>query len=146
MVAFAFSSVIPVLSYISTVLIKTLNHEMWNFVFFSTRAVSFILSPLLLFASFYLIGRNVNLTLNFPSILASLFVGNLAGRSVVYLSLYGGSYVASSSFFDFLWLSIELLYMAFSLEFFVGFTALSMAYILKKRHTYEHHLRRMSLI
>jgi hypothetical protein len=134
-VAFAFSFVIPALSYISTFLTRTLNHEMWDLLFFSTHAVSFILSPLLLFASFYLIGRNIDLASDFPSVLVSLFVGNLAGCLIAYFSLYVGSYVASSSFLEFLWLSLELLYMAFSLEFFVGFTALAMAYIVKKRHT-----------
>jgi hypothetical protein len=108
---------------------------MWDLVFFSTHVVSFILSPLLLFASFYFIGRNIDLASDFLSVLVSLFVGSLAGRSIGYFSLYADSYVVPSSFLEFLWLGLELLCIAFSLEFFVGFTALAMAYIVKKRHT-----------
>lgn len=107
---------------------------MWDLVFFSTHVVSFILSPLLLFASFYLIGRNIDLASDFLSVLVSLFIGSLAGRLIGYFFLYADSYAAPSSFLEFLWLGLELLYVAFSLEFFVGFTALAMAYIVKKRH------------
>jgi hypothetical protein len=134
-VAFVFSFVITVPSYASTILIRTLNHEMWDLVVFSTDVISFILSPLLLFASFYLIGRNIDLVSDFPSVLVPLFVASLAGRLVGYLSLYAGSYSAPSTLLEFLWCGLSLLRTAFSLEFFVGFTALAVAYIVKKRLT-----------
>jgi hypothetical protein len=133
--AFVFSFVIPILSYASTFLIRTLDHEMWDLVAFSTGAISFIVSPLLLFASFYWIGRNIDLVSEFPSVLVSLFVGSLAGRSVSYFSLYAGSYSAPSTLLQLLWFGLSLLRTAFSLEFFAGFTALAVAYIRKKRPT-----------
>ncbi len=139
-VAFVFSFVILVPSYTSTFLIRTLNHEMWDLVVFSTNMISFILSPLLLFASFYLIGRNIDLTSDFPLILVPLFIGNLTGRLVGYFFPYASSYTVPSDLLQFLWFSLSLLQIAFSLEFFVGFTALAIAYVMKKRLTTQRSL------
>jgi len=138
-VAFVFSFVLrAVLPFISSNLLRTLNHEMWDLVVFSTNVISFILSPLLLFASFYLIGRNIDLISDFPSVLVPLFVASLAGRLVGFLLLYAGSYVlvpAPPTLLQFCEYGLNYLYMAFSYEFFVGFTALAVAYIVKKRLT-----------
>jgi hypothetical protein len=113
---------------------------MWDLIVFSTNVISFIISPLLLFASFYLIGRNIDLTSDFPLILVPLFVGNLAGRLVGYFFLYAGSYTVPSDLLQFLWFCLSLLHIAFSLEFFVGFTALAIAYVMKKRLTTQRSL------
>ena len=97
---------------------------------------SFIISPLLLFASFYLIGRNIDLASDFPSVLVPLFIGSWAGQLIgglgiswyIIVSLGWGS--APSTLFGVLWVGFTI---AFSFEFFVGFTALATAYIVKKR-------------
>jgi hypothetical protein len=99
--------------------------------------VHFILCPLLLFVSFYIIGRTIDLASDFPSILLCLFVGSLAGHLIGYFSLNVGSYTPPSSHLELLWFALDLLYMAFSLEFFAGFTALTISYITKKRLTVQ---------
>ena len=136
LVAFALSFVLrAVLPSISSNLTRMLDHEMWDSVLFSTHVVSFVLSPLLLFASFYLIGRNIDLASDFLSVLVSLFVGCFAGRFIGFLVLSEVSNVLPPApytlllFFEY---GFDYLIMAFSLEFFVGFTAIAMAYIVKK--------------
>jgi hypothetical protein len=135
LVAFVFSFIVNIPSYASTLLIRTLNPGMWNLIFFSTNVISFILSPLLLFVSFYLIGRNIELASDFPSVLVSLFIGSWVGQLIGGLLIFWCVSIAlfASTSYILLQCLWGVFSFAFSFEFFVGFTALAMAYIVKKR-------------
>jgi len=138
-VALSFSLAIGVFSNIFIYLIRLdLEPVLYSRVMWSTVVVSFFISPLVLFASFYLMGRNIDLIAEFPSILVPLFLGSWIGHLIGYfslvllcISLYAETfYFSSSSYLYIFWLVVSK---ALSLEFFVGFSALSMAYIVKKR-------------
>ena len=113
-----------------------LSPQTFNWLWSLITVGSFIISPFLLFASFYLIGRNIDLASDFPSVLVPLFIGSWAGKLIGrlgiswYIIVSQGWESAPSTLLGFLWAGFT---MAFSFEFFVGFTALAMAYIVKKR-------------
>jgi hypothetical protein len=141
-VALAFSLVVSVLSNSSIYLDRTLNlsSQMFIWLLFFINVFSFIVSPLLLFASFYFIGRNIDLASNFLSVFLALFLGSWAGHLIGYFSLtlwymsvYASGYSPPYTLFQFLWLGWISFNMAFSIEFFAGFAALSIAYLVKKR-------------
>lgn len=99
--------------------------------------VRFFISPLVLFASFYLMGKNIDLLAEFSSILMSLFLGSWIGHLIGYFSsillyifLYAELYFSLFGFLYYFWAAVS---MALSLNFFVGFAALSISYIVKKR-------------
>ncbi|MDH5793903.1 MAG: hypothetical protein OEZ18_05010 [Candidatus Bathyarchaeota archaeon] len=136
-VALIFSFVVNALShsyfYLGTL---HLSPQTFNWLWRLITVGSFIISPLLLFASFYLIGRNIDLASDFLSVLVPLFIGSWAGQLIGrlgilwYIIVSLGWESAPSTLFGFLWVGFT---MAFSFEFFVGFTALATAYIVKKR-------------
>ena len=136
-VALIFSFVVNALShsyfYLGTL---HLSPQTFNWLWRLITVGSFIISPLLLFASFYLIGRNIDLASDFLSVLVPLFIGSWAGQLIGrlgiswYIIVSQGWESAPSTLFGLLWVSFT---MAFSFEFFVGFTALATAYIVKKR-------------
>jgi hypothetical protein len=95
---------------------------------------SFIISPFLLFVSFYLIGRNIDLVSDFRSVIVFLFIGSWAGQLIGSLFLFLYTFPAVYALWQYLW---TVVYYAFSLEFFVGFTALAVAYVMKKRQNYK---------
>ncbi len=106
-------------------------------VIWSINVVSFCVSPLVLFASFYLMGRDIDLIAEFPSVLVPLFLGSLIGHLIghfssvlLYTSLYPDWNSLSQNYLWFFWVPISKV---FSSEFFVGFGALSMSYIAQKR-------------
>lgn len=141
-VAFAFSFVVDAISNSSILVDRVLSLSSEKFVWavYFINVVSFIVSPFLLFASFYLIGRDIDLASDFLSVLVPLFLGSWAGHLIgyfslafCYMSLYAGPYFAPTALLQFLWTGWTGFTMAFSLEFFVGFTALAIAYIVKKR-------------
>ncbi len=135
-VALMFSFVVGALSH-SLLYLYSLNlsPQTVDWLLSLIEAGRFIISPFLLFASFYLIGRNIDLASDFLSVLVPLFIGSWAGQLIggllifLYISqaLFGS---ASYTLLQYLW---AVFYSAFSLEFFVGFTALAVAYIVKKR-------------
>jgi hypothetical protein len=139
-VALMFSFVVSALSQSSSYLLllsaRVLGPQigwLWPLV----KVGSFIISPFLLFASFYLIGRNIDLVSDFPSVIVSLFIGSWAGQLIGSLLLFlytpqalSGS--ASYVLWQYLW---TVVYSLFSFEFFVGFTALAVAYIIKNVRT-----------
>lgn len=138
-VALIFSFVVGALSHSLFYLgLLHLSPQMFDWLWSLIKVGSFIISPLLLFTSFYLIGRNIDLASDFLSVLVPLFIGSWAGQLIGRLLIFWYIYVsqgwesAPSTLLQYLWAGFT---MAFSLEFFVGFTALAMAYIVKKRHT-----------
>jgi len=117
-----------------------LSSQMFDWLWSLIGVGSFIISPLLLFASFYLIGRNIDLASDFLSVLVPLFIGSWAGQLIGHLGIIwyitvsqGWEYASPSlwsTLFGFLMAGFTI---AFSFEFFVGFTGLATAYIVKKR-------------
>jgi len=137
-VAFVFSIVIGVLSNafsLLSVLLK-LDFITSSWVALLIQLVSFFVSPILLFASFYVIGIKIDVVTEFLGVVVSLFLGSCAGHLIGYFSL---EYILISQYGVtisepwFLWRALSLLRNVFSFEFFVGFAALSMAYIVRKR-------------
>lgn len=109
----------------------------YSYVMWSIEVVSFVISPLFLFASFYIMGRNIDLIAEFPSILMALFLGSWIGHLtgyfssvLLYISLYAGLLFSLYTYLHYFWVAVS---MALSLNFFVGFAALSISYIVKKR-------------
>ena len=136
-VALIFSFVVGALSHRMFYLGQLhLSPQMYNWLWSLIGVGSFIISPLLLFASFYLIGRNIDLASDFLSVLVPLLIGSWAGQLIGrlgiswYIIVSLGWESAPSTLFEYLWVGFT---MAFSFEFFVGFTALATAYIVKKR-------------
>jgi len=117
-----------------------LSPQMFDWLWSLIGVGSFIISPLLLFTSFYLMGRNIDLASDFLPVVLPLFLGSWAGQLIGglgilwYISLsLGWEYAPStllSTLLRVLWAGFTI---AFSFEFFVGFTALATAYIVKKR-------------
>jgi hypothetical protein len=139
-VAFMFSFVVRALLYSFSYLLLHISGpqmSVWLVPLFEVG--TFIISPFLLFASFYLIGRKIDLVSNFPSVLVSLFIGSWIGQLIGSLLLFlntstGSIESAAYVLWQYLWVVV---YSMFSTEFFVGFTALSVAYIIKKRQNYK---------
>jgi hypothetical protein len=107
---------------------------MFDWLFSLIEAGRFIISPFLLFACFYFIGGNIDLASDFLSVLLSLFIGSWTGQLIGGLLIF--CYISQALFgsapytmWQYLW---AVFHSAFSLEFFVGFTALAMAYIMRK--------------
>jgi hypothetical protein len=116
-----------------------LGPELYSYAMLYIDVVGFVISPLFLFASFYLMGRNIDLIAEFPSILMSLFLGSWIGHLtgyfssvLLFISLYGGLLFSLYGYLYYFWIAVS---MALSLNFFVGFAALSISYIVKKRQT-----------
>jgi len=114
----------------------SLTPETYSWIASVTSVAAFFVSPALLFASFYLIGGKIDLASEFTSVVVPLFLGSWVGYLIgyfplhfIYIAQYGGTF-AGPWFLWFLWYAFVR---AFSLEFFVGFAALSMAYITRKR-------------
>jgi hypothetical protein len=141
-VAFGFSLVVNALSNSYFLFTYALNVTPGNaFVAFQfARAVSFLVSPLALFASFYIIGRSIDFGARFQPVLVSLFLGNWIGHLIAHFSfmlwfssLSGVSYLLQPYLLpEIVWAVITY---ALSLEFFVGLSAISIAYIVKRRET-----------
>ncbi len=136
-VALIFSLVVGVLSHSFLYLVLLhLSQQMLDWLYYPITAISFIISPLLLFTSFYLIGRKIDLASDFLSVLVPLFTGSWAGQLIGglgihwYIIVSQGWESSPSTLSGVLWVGFIS---AFSPEFFVGFTALAMAYIVKKR-------------
>jgi len=137
-VAFLFSFVVGALSNVSSFLFRSvdLTPEVYGWITFAISVTSFFVSPVLLFASLYLMGRKIDLAMEFQSVVVPLFIGSWAGHLIgyfpfqlLYIARQGGTFTGPWVFW-FLWYAFMT---AFSLEFFAGFAALSMAYIAKKR-------------
>lgn len=135
-----FSLVIGVFLNVHLYLLRLhLETVLYSYVMWSIDVVSFFISPLVLFASFYLMGRNIDLIAEFPSILVSLFLGSWIGHLIgyfssvlLYISLYADLHFSSFGYLYYFWAAVSN---ALSLNFFVGFAALSISYIVKKRQT-----------
>jgi len=145
LVAFAFSLARGILGNSSFLLLRMFDFGALTFslVSLAFSLVSFIVSPLLLFGIFYFMGKKIDLVAEFLSVVVSLFLGSLIGHLIGYFPLqlfyilqYGGSFgVAGSLFLNVLSIAWYVFAFAFSLEFFVAFTALSMSYVVTKRST-----------
>jgi len=139
LVALPFSLAIGVFSNIFIYLVRLdLEPVLYSWVMLSIDVVRFFVSPLVLFASFYLLGRNIDLIAEFPSILVPLFLGSWIGHLIGYFSLVFlciSLYAETLNFtsWNYLYYSWAAVSKALSLEFFVGFTALATSYIVKKR-------------
>ena len=138
-VALVFSSVIGVLSNVSLFIFRMfdLTPEVYRWITFAISIVTFFVSPALLFACLYLMGRKIDLVAEFSSVVVPLFLGSWFGHLIGYFPLEfirifqnGGTFIGWTWGLWFLWYAFSK---AFSLEFFAGFTALSMAYIVRKR-------------
>ena len=137
-VALPFSLVIGVLVNVHLYLLRLdLGPVPYSWVMLSIDVVGFVISPLILFASFYLMGRNIDLIAEFPSILMSLFLGSWIGHLIgyfssvlLYISLYADLHFSSFTYLYYFWAAVSN---ALSVNFFVGFAALSISYIMKKR-------------
>jgi len=137
-VALVFSSVIGVLSNVSVFIFRMfdLTPEVYRWITFAISIVTFFVSPALLFACLYLMGRKIDLVAEFSSVVVPLFLGSWIGHLIgyfplqlIYIALYGSTFVGPWG----LWFIWYAFISAFSSEFFVGFAALSMAYIARKR-------------
>lgn len=102
---------------------------------FIISILTFFVNQVLVFGVFYLLGGEVNLTAEFMPVVVSLFLGCWLGNVTSYFSIqfislatFGGS-LAGPWLLLFLWYFFR---MAFSGDFFVGFTALSIAHLTKK--------------
>ena len=138
LVASVFSLVIGALSNVSPLLFWTsdLGPETLAWISFAMSAVTFFVSPVLLFACFYLIGGKMDLVAEFRSVIVPLFLGSLAGHLIGYFSsqiVYIVWYSRTLSWLSIPWIVWYVFIRVFSYEFFVGFAALSMAYIVRKR-------------
>jgi hypothetical protein len=136
-VAFGFSLVVTLLenSYIFFLDVFRLSLEMTAWAILIVRL---FISPLVLFASFYLIGRNVDFGVRFQPVLASLFFGSWAGHLTAYFSftLWSLSRVGFSIYSwspRLLEYALGVVSSALSLEFFAGLSAISVAYIVRRR-------------
>lgn len=142
-VALIFSLTIGVLGNASVILFRIFAPDSQTIFLTSLglNVISFCVSPLLLFAVFYFMGRKMNIVFEFLSVVTSLFLGSFVGHLIGYglpLLLYIVGYDSTFASQGFLFVSIlSMLWyafrIAFSTEFFVGFTALSIAHIMKKR-------------
>jgi hypothetical protein len=133
-VAFVFSLVTTFLSGIFPTLVYASARDLgldYSMVYWLSIVASFVISPFLLFASFYRMGRNVDLKAEFRSVVASLFFGSWAGHfiSLVY-STSAWAMTSTYAVIAVIWYGVSS---ALSIEFFVGFSALSMAYIYKSQ-------------
>jgi len=137
-VALAFSLVISAISYLDQFLFMIFRFPPrdWAWIALLFSVASFVVSPVLLFAYFFFTGGKIDLAAEFSSVVVPLFLGSWVGHVVgyytlqfLYLSQYGGTFL-DPWVFGFLWYAFRI---AFSFEFFVGFAALSMAYIARKR-------------
>jgi len=138
LVVLLFALAVGALSNLSLFLFRMLNFgpEALSWVSIAVNMVTFLISPLLLFACFYIMGQKIDLATDFPSIALSLFLGAWIGHLIGSLSLQFISYAlyGGASFVSWiLWVMWYSFIVAFSLEFFVAFAALSMAYIVRKR-------------
>jgi len=136
-VAFVFSLATGILSNVSQYLFQMFDFspEGYVWVSFSLNVAMFFVSPALLFAFLYVIGGKTDLAAEFKSVGVSLFLGSWIGHLIgyfplqfVFIAQYGGSFVGPVGLW-FLWYGFRT---AFSMEFFVGFAAFSMAYIARK--------------
>jgi hypothetical protein len=134
LIALAFSVLVGIFSHAS-ILLASLNPDDFqpmamNSIFLGIIAP--IISPVLLFVTFYFIGKKPETIGELYSHLLSFFVGNLIGLAVgnflgTYLTVIGMpfEYVAYLFLFSFVG-------SPFSSSFFVGFSALAISYIIKK--------------
>jgi hypothetical protein len=144
-VAFAFSLAKGILGNSSFLLFQMFNLEPLasSWVSLALTVLSSLVSPLLLFGVFYFMGKKIDLVAEFLSVVVPLFLGSLIGHlagyfplQILYILQFGGSLdLAASLFLNVLWIAWYVFWIAFSLEFFVAFTALSMSYIVEKRST-----------
>jgi len=137
-VAFVISLAVGALSNVSPFLFRMLDltPESYAWTAFIIGVASFFVSPGLFFAAFYLMGRKTDLVVEFLSIVVPLFLGSWIGHLVGYFPLQFIYVVQHGNTFVGPWVLWFLWYVfsaAFSREFFVGFAALSMAYIVAKR-------------
>lgn len=135
-IAFALSTVIGVLSnsysYLTLILTETQAAIVGGLI---VGTLSVIVNPLLFFASFYFIGRRIETNLEFYSYLLSLFLGNAIGLTFGHFV----SVMVAQTFFPVPFIVNVITVLAvfvtslFSLSFFVGFSALALSYIIKKK-------------
>jgi len=138
LVALSFSLTIGALSNVSLFLYRIFDFtpEVFSWLNVALSAAAFFLSPVLLFVCLFLMGRNIDLVAEFLSVVVPLFIGSWVGHLIGYYSFYflyifqyDGSLVGPW-IIGLVWHAFVT---AFSAEFFVGFAALSMAYITTKR-------------
>lgn len=99
-VAFAISLVTQILSVIILLVRPSAfldpDYLILNLLTFLLNLTCFTIAPILMFAAFYFIGKNPNLTFELKPIVSALFIGNIASlfiggilRSVIELSPFG---------------------------------------------------------
>jgi len=143
-VAFVIALAVGVLSNVPTFLFSylfrtlRLTPEWYSWIALVLNVATFIVSPGLAFAAFYLMGGKIDIVVESLAVVVPLFLGSWVGHLIGYFPLQiiliaqsGGSFIDPWSLgFGFLWYAFRA---AFSYEFFVGFSALSIAYIVRKR-------------
>ena len=128
-----------ILSFVSaSFLMKYMDFDVFTRIYFPFIGIlRWIISPLLIFVTFYFIGKEIDTTKKFWSYLFSFFLGNCLGFTfgVIVMFLF-------SDFVDYahIWYLVATLVgtfigSLFSYSFFVGFCALATSYILKKGQT-----------
>jgi hypothetical protein len=137
LVTFLFSLAVAILSNSYKILILTIrNLSAYDYgaLLFLLSVVSFFISPALFFGVLYLIGRNLDFATEFMSVVISLFLGCWLGHLVGFFTIefvYITNYDSALSISQLLYYFWYIFPFAFSSEFFIGFTAVSMAHIKK---------------
>jgi hypothetical protein len=136
LIALAFSFAIGILSHVTTFLTRLYPYPndyqaiATNSLYFSI--IGMIISPVLLFVTFYYIGKKPETIGEFYSQLLSFFIGNLIGFA---LGNFLGTFLTVIEM-PFEYVAYLFLFSfagsPFSSSFFVGFSALAISYIIRK--------------
>ncbi len=134
LIALAFSFVIGIFPHFTTLLTRLYPPDIqgiaMNSIYFSV--IGTIINPVLLFFTFYFIGKKPENIGEFYSHLLSFFIGNMIGFGIG--NFLGTFLVVIEMPFEYLVyvLLFGFLNAPISSRFFVGFSALAMSYIIKK--------------
>lgn len=135
-IAIIFSLVLSLIS--TSFVMQFMNYDVFTRDYFYLISVlRWIISPLLIFVTFYFIGKRIDTTKKFWSYLFSFFLGNCFGSTFGTIVTF-----IFSDFVDYtqIWYLVARLVgtfigSLFSYAFFVGFCALATSYITRKGQT-----------
>jgi hypothetical protein len=133
-IAFAFSTIFSF--FVPSIYLTFVEAELYATSHYYFAVIRWIISPFLLFVTFYLIGKRIDSTKEFWSHILSFFIGNFSGTTfgffVVYMSLHYGNHFPTINLVA--GLIGTFVGSLFSTNFFVGFCALATSYITRKGH------------
>ena len=133
-IAFVFSIILSF--FVPSINLSFMDAELYYTSYYYFGVIRWIISPFLVFVTFYFIGKRIDSTKEFWSYLLSFFIGNFSGTTfgffVVIMSLfYGNHFPIINLIASLIGTFVGSL---FSSNFFVGFSALATSYIIKKGH------------